>query len=141
MQRRLTPAQTLSLRADQSYSGAGDALRSGLDLNNPVIASTADFDHRTPIKDRSVGLGWRYAVSRTEADASICRAPKMQYQTQTQFNRTRKSISAYATRRLTPRLDLRMDALYTREDYPVTGLRRQGARCIGSVSTGTSVAM
>jgi len=119
VQRRLTPAQTLSLRADQSYSGAGDALRSGLDLNNPVIASTP-ISTTDPYKDRSVGLGWRYAISRTELTVDLSRS-KEQYQTQTQFDRTRKSISAYATRRLTPRLDLRMDALYTREDYPVTG--------------------
>ncbi|MBL8266088.1 hypothetical protein [Steroidobacter sp.] len=113
--REISAASRLRLSVSQQLGDAGDSLRSQLSGNVVGAAGqiTATSD---PFESRVASAEWMYSRGRSGFSLGVSRG-KDQYETLTQFDRTRLTYTAGLSRRLSPTLDFDLRATLENEDY------------------------
>ncbi|MBM0106198.1 hypothetical protein JM946_15810 [Steroidobacter sp. S1-65] len=124
--RDLSASSALLLTLGSQLGDTGDSLRSALTGNvvgvGSQITATAD-----PFENRVVSLEYRFRRSRT-GFALGASYNDDEYQTQTQFDRTRYVYNAAFSRRLTGTLELELGAALNSEDFVNTGIETDELR-------------
>jgi hypothetical protein len=113
--RMISPTSIVALTASQQVADSADQFRSGFDQGASVISPT-QYASNDPFRERTVGGRWSYTGSRMFGGLSYTKIQD-RYQTQIGLDRNSDEIGGNIRRRITPTLDLRLDASYRRDRF------------------------
>lgn len=114
--RNLSERTTLTLRTGVRSSDAASALRAGAGIGGGLTGRPGQISTTDPFETRHVSLGWQFSAQRTSLDLSAGYDDD-RYESSTLLDRERRFYQASASRRISPRLDVRIAASLFSTDY------------------------